>query len=232
MRKAMSRKKKIILLSAAAVLLTAILVGSVIAYFAAKEDKPNLVTVGEDDISVAEEFTPPAQSDEFSYRKLVKIDNTGTVPCYVRVRLEFSDSSVQQFASFSSENQGEKDPTPTDDKFKKAFIPDNTSDKSYYVNDLPDGWVYVWDGNASSYNNPAVTNGYYYYTKPVKPGESTDALLSWVKMNYATTADIKAHDIFVYAESVQTVNANTGNDYSAENGDGWQQAWHDFVGES
>ena len=197
-------------------------VSILLAYFGADDTEPNLVGVGEDEITVTEMFTQPNQEQNFAYRKLVKIDNTGSVPCYIRVRMEFSNSDVQNVASFSAANQGEDDTAPDDDTFKKAIIPNSTTDTTYYVNNLPDGWVYVWEENPQ---DPTVTNGYYYYTEAVPAGESTNALISWVKMNYGDINDIQAHDLYIYAESVQTVDPNSDLAYPD-----WQTAWHNFAG--
>ena len=217
----MTQKTKTLLAIASGVVLLS-LVGTMIAYFAANDKEPNLISVGEDEITVTEAFTVPNQEQNFAYRKLVKIDNTGSVPCYIRVRMEFSNSDVQKVASFSSANQGEDDTAPDDSTFKKAIIPDNTTDTTYYVNNLPDNWVYVWEENPQ---DPTVTNGYYYYTEAVPAGESTNALISWVKMDYAGINNIQAHDLYVYAESVQTVDPNSGTAYPD-----WQTAWHNFAG--
>ena len=43
-------------------------------------------------------------------------------------------------------------------------------------------------------------------------------------MQYGDTADIQAHDVFVYAESVQTVDANTSVPYAD-----WKAAWSSFA---
>ena len=218
----MTQRTKTILAAAAGVCVLA-LVGTALAYFAADDTVPNLVEVGEDVIEVTEIFTPPNQENEFIYRKTVQIQNTGTVPCYVRVRLEMSDSKVQDVASFSAANPGPDDQPPDESTFKSARIPDNTTDTAYYVNGLPEGWVYVWEANADAFD-PPVTQGYYYYETPVQPGKSTDALISWIRMQYGDTADIQAHDVFVYAESVQTVDANTSVPYAD-----WKAAWSSFA---
>ncbi|MCR5109955.1 MAG: hypothetical protein K6B38_03480 [Ruminococcus sp.] len=209
-------KKKKMLLAVSTVLIVTIITGVLIAYFANKDDEPNLITVGEDDIEVTEVFTPPKQTDEFKYRKLVKIKNTGSIPCYVRVRLEFSNSDVEGVASFSAANQGDNDTEPDDNTFKSAQIKKGTN---YYINNLPDGWVYVWE---ESTVDPIVTNGYYYYTKAIDPNEETNALISWIKMDYDSTLP-SAHDVFVYSESVQTVDPNTGTVYTD-----WKAAWNSF----
>lgn len=210
----MTKKKKTVLAAASGVALVA-LVGVLLAYFGANDKEPNLIGVGEDEITVTEVFTQPNQEQEYAYRKLVKIENTGSIPCYVRVRLEFSNSDVQSYASFSAD---ETDP-PADDTFYSA---DPNADNSY-ISHLPEGWEYVKD---QSTDDP--TAGYYYYTSPVAPESSTAALISWVKMEYENETDIQAHDIYVYAESVQTVDPTTGYDYAALT-DGYKTAWTKFT---
>ncbi|MBE6872574.1 MAG: hypothetical protein E7493_01455 [Ruminococcus albus] len=227
----MTKKKKTAAAVSVGVLMLAA-IGAVLAYFGAKDKKPNLVGVGEDKINVSEVFTPPDQTNDFFYRKLVQIDNTGSVPCYVRVRLEMSDSDIQSKASFSADMR-EEAPNVSDDgyddflaTFRKAEVGEDTEDTKYYINDLPEGWVYVREDSPTE---PSVTAGYYYYTKPVEAGESTKELLSWVHMDYSGT-EPAAHDVYVYAESVQTVRASDGTDYTADEQDGWKSAWHDFAG--
>ena len=210
-------KKKKTLLAAGAVTVLVVIAGVLIAYFANKDEEPNLITVGEDEITVTEVFTPPKQEEDYKYRKLVKIENTGSIPCYIRVRLDFSNFAVESAASFSAANQGKDDTAPDNSTFKSAQIKTGTD---YYINNLPEGWVYVWEENTVT---PAVTNGYYYYTEAVAPGEATNALISWIRMNYGT-AEIQAHDVYVYSESVQTVNPNTGTAYAD-----WMTAWNSFA---
>ena len=192
-----SNQKRIAIAGGAAVI--AAVTVSVFAYFAARDEKPNLVGVGEDDISISETFTPPDQTKP--YRKVVRISNTGSVPCYVRTMIEFSDSDSEGRASFSSANADSED-APADDTFYSA-VP---SAADSYTSHLPDGWVY--------------SDGYYYYTNPVEPGKDTSALLAWVKMNYESGAQVTPHDIFVYSESVQTTDPKTGAAYTDYN-DAW-----------
>jgi len=212
------QKKTILAVVSGAVLIS--LVGVLFAYFGANDAEPNLIGIGEDKVTVEETFVPPKQtSDPFAYRKLVKIKNTGTIPCYIRVRLEFSNSEVQNIASFSAENQKVYDIAPDSTAFKSAKIKEGDD---YYINNLPDGWVYVWEKNQQ---DPTVTQGYYYYTKPVASEKETSALISWIRMNYEdSSVQIQAHDVYVYSESVQTVNARTGETYA-----NWKDAWHSFA---
>ncbi len=219
----MTKKKKTVLAIVSGAVLIALFSTS-LAYLGTTDKTPNLVRVGEDEIKVTEEFTVPDQSQEYAYRKLVKIANTGSIPCYVRVRLEFSNSVVEGAASFTAEGQ-DSDTAPENGPgvYKKAAVPDNKTDTDYYVNSLPPDWIYVWEPNSGDFV-PPVTNGYYYYTKPVPPGESTDALISWIRMQYENMDDIQAHDVYVYAESVQTVDANSGEAYAD-----WKSAWNSFA---
>lgn len=217
----MTTKRKRALLAVGALSLAAMGVGILLAYFAGTDDQPNLVGIGEDKIVVTEAFTQPKQMLEpFIYRKLVKIQNTGSVPCYIRVRLDFSNSTVQNAASFSYANADSNTP-PAESTFQSAVIAEGSN---YYIHPdhLPEDWVYVWE---KSPTDPAVTYGYYYYTKPVDPEKSTSALLSWVRMAYEDNADIQAHDLYVYAESVQTVDVGTSTEYAD-----WKDAWHKFAG--
>ncbi|MBQ4464539.1 MAG: hypothetical protein II916_01045 [Oscillospiraceae bacterium] len=205
-----SRKKTALALASGAAVLA--LVGGILAYFGASDQEPNLIGVGKEEIAVTEVFTPPGQTQDYVYRKLVKIGNTGSVPCYIRVRLEFSDSDVQSAASFSADEAD----APADSTFFSADI--HAADA--YISHLPDGWVYVKEQGADD-----PTAGYYYYTSPVAPDSSTAALISWVKMHYGNADAIQAHDVYVYAESVQTVDPNSGAAYAD-----WKAAWKKFTG--
>ena len=217
----MIKKRKSTLIAVGTLSVTALAVGVLLAYFAGKDNEPNLVGIGEDIIEVTEAFTQPKQIlDPFKYKKVVKINNTGSVPCYIRVRLEFSNSTVQNAASFSYANP-DSDTPPADSTFHSAVVAEG-SDYYIYPDHLPEGWVYVWEKSPS---DPEVTYGYFYYTEPVKPEKTTTALLSWVKMNYNDASEIQAHDLYVYAESVQTVDVATGTNYTD-----WKDAWSKFAG--
>ena len=211
----MTQKKKTALAIASGTLLV-LLVGTALAYFGAMDDKPNLIRIGEDEITVTEEFSTPNQ--EAPFRKLVKIENTGSVPCYIRVRMEFSNSDVQNAAFFSAVNT-DSDTPPGEDTYHSAKI---GTDPDFYIHNLPTGWIYVREDDPQK---PDVTSGYYYYKDPVAPGETTNALLSWVRMDYSDPGTMQAYDLYVYSESVQISDPHTGTPYS-----GWVDAWHSFAG--
>ena len=65
------------------------------AYLSHVETKDNLITIGNNDIMIVEDFIPPkAWQPNTAYKKDVKIQNTGTVPCFIRVYAAFSDTDI------------------------------------------------------------------------------------------------------------------------------------------
>lgn len=65
------------------------------AYLSHVETKDNLITIGNNDIMIEEDFIPPkAWQSNTTYKKDVKIRNTGTVPCFIRVYVALSDKDV------------------------------------------------------------------------------------------------------------------------------------------
>ena len=83
-------------------------------------------------------------------------------------------------------------------------------------------------------------NGYFYYTEPVDPNRSTSELIRSVKTDYngdnnndSNIDKIKAYDIIVYSETVQTIGTD-GTDYGATGYSGgthagWYDAWASFL---
>jgi len=56
----------------------------------------NRFVVGENSIVVEEEFNPPKELEPgISFDKKPKVTNTGNLPCFVRMRADFSDSEAQ-----------------------------------------------------------------------------------------------------------------------------------------
>ncbi len=91
------------------------------------------------------------------------------------------------------------------------------------VAEIAPNWVFMGDADSPS-DEDAILGGYYYYTKPLAAGEKTPPLFTYIK---TVTDEVKAFDIQVYAESVQTVDSD-GNDQSAET-DGYKTIWKDFL---
>ena len=136
-------------------------------------------------IVVNETFDPPPDKDPVPFQKKVQIQNTGTMDCYIRVRLEFSSSEIRDISWIS--NDPDKD--NTDAYIKASEFPYST---------LPAGWEY------------RAYDGFYYYKPPVPPEGSTVPLIQWVKTVFPTDSSVDAdgYDIFVYSEAVPAVDAN------------------------
>ena len=65
------------------------------------------------DVMIEEDFTPPKQwQPETTYEKDVKVRNTGSVPCYIRVYAALSDTTIPAHMDFDT-----KDWTQADDGY-------------------------------------------------------------------------------------------------------------------
>ena len=190
--------------SLAAVLAVAVIgIGGTYAYFTYMQSLKNSFTIGTNTITVTEDFEPPKEMEpgENVFKKKVQVENTGTVPCFVRVFMDFSDSSIADISQIS---------------------PDGTDyyAAAEYADHLPDGWVYVLEEEDDS------LGGYYYYTEIVEPGKQTEPLLEKVKTHFDTADQIIDYDIIVYSESVQALDKD-GAEF--EGNDAYRTAWTEFV---
>lgn len=207
----MKRKTKIIAATVSVVCVVFVAVGVVLAYMTDSREKDNSVTVGYDSIEIVEDFSAPAkQSTETAYKKQVQIKNNGSVPCYIRVYADFSDSAVRNSSYFSN----------SDDISADTYFLANrdTTDLNSYVNNLPEGWEFIPDDDSDT-----ALAGYYYYTAPVQPGESTASLFKFIKTSYTDESEIRQYDVTVYAESVQTVLKNGAQP------DDYREVWNEFL---
>ena len=213
----MAHKKKLIIICAC--LLTAVLlsVGVTLAYLGTARKKENKVTVGKGDVTVTESnwVSPQTQHMENSTEKSVAVTNTGTVPCFVRVYMEFSDSEVAGKATVKGADGN--DYSWSDFKSALAGATNTVSSK----------WKYV---DSDTDNN---LNGYFYYTEAVAPDGITAELIKAVNTDYngnndtdSNTDRIRSYDIIVYSETVQTVDTD-GTDYGT--GNDWHTAWGRFL---
>lgn len=157
----------------------ALAVGTASAYLVSARFAENKLGIGSNEIQVQEDFKPPKEMTvgDNAYTKTVAVRNTGTVPCYIRVYVGFSDGEAESRSSLS---------------------PDGGS--SYYSvadyrNHLPAGWTVNGD------------DGYYYYTEVVNPGASTAPLFTNVNTTFESAEAIHQYNIFVYAESVQIIDS-------------------------
>lgn len=221
----LTRNKKLVIICACALGVLLLCVGVTLAYLGAAKKEENKVVVGKGDVSIEESdwSQPSTQSMENTDNKSVDVKNTGTVPCFVRVYMEFSDSEV---ASVASVQGGNDNNYYAWESFKTTL--------ANATNTVSTDWKYV---NSDTTNTKL--NGYFYYTKPVASEASTTELIRSVKTDYngndntdSNIDKIKAYDIIVYSETVQTIGTD-GTDYGATgytstNG-GWYDAWASFL---
>ncbi len=170
------------------------------AYLTDGEDVTNRLTIGENKITITEIFNPPGDltTGDNSFTKSVKITNTGDVDCYIRAFINFSDNDVRKNSTVSADGSS----FYTMEEFTKH---------------LPANWVYV---------DSADLGPYFYYTQPVKVGQTTSELLKTVKTKFADAKDVEPFDIYVYAESVQTLDKN-GEAFTGS--DAWKKAWTEYL---
>ena len=81
-------------------LLLAISVTGVLAYLTSTDTADNTITVGSNEVEIVEEFDPPDEIlPNTSFHKDVKAKNTGDAPCYIRVKVKFTDMDIGQYCT-------------------------------------------------------------------------------------------------------------------------------------
>lgn len=74
------------------------------AYLTGGDEKENTLTPGGNTSQIVEEYSEPAlTAGENIFDKCVTVQNTGDIPCYVRVFLAFSDSAVADCSELSQD---------------------------------------------------------------------------------------------------------------------------------
>ena len=235
----MEKKKKTTILIPLVIIL--ILIGSVLAYLFTSDGADNEIKVTNADVTIDEEFDKSNLKPGYNvYQKTVPITNKGENPCFVRVFMDFSDSSLIGDAAsdvrtyFS--NAKSKPPVP------EADTPHSNIDSTIWKlaaekTWLDENWVYIdYDGSKKYMTNSGLVTetaidslkglgGYYYYKIPVAPDESTSPLISWVMTYFKDAQKIKIYDILVYTETIQTIGID-GTEYTATN---WTDAWKAYL---
>lgn len=119
-----------------AVLLCIASVSVSFALFSSWKTAENNLKVGHNEIEIEEDFVPPSKLEpDTTFKKAVKVSNTGSVPCYIRVFADFSDSEIRDIAKFSADGI--------------SFMP-----AADYQANLPDGWAYDADTCYYYYTSP------------------------------------------------------------------------------
>ena len=183
--------------------------GGTYAYFTYLREMKNRFTVGHNEITVTEEYDPPDEiipGEETSFFKKVQVENTGSVPCYVRVPLEYSESDMKQFCTnVLGENRA-----PAEEWGDR-------------IEEFSDGrWIFG-------------TDGWYYYRDVLEVGERTDRLLEKVEVSVPQELEdrIKEFEILVYGESIQTMinQAREDGKPTAAEADDYREAWEQILKE-
>ena len=183
--------------------------GGTYAYFTYLREMKNRFTIGHNEITVTEEYDPPDEiipGEETSFFKKFQVENTGSVLCYVRVRLDYSDSDMQQFCTnVLGENRA-----PAEEWGDR-------------IEEFSDGrWIFG-------------TDGWYYYRDVLEVGERTDRLLEKVEVSVPQELEdrIKEFEILVYGESIQTMINQAGEDGkpTAAEADDYREAWEQILKE-
>lgn len=232
----MNKKKKIIVICSVAAAAAAISVGVGVslAYLAAYQNVDNTITVGHNTASIQESdwSEPDTLSMHNTLDKTVTIKNASdSVPCFVRVYAEFSDSDIASRALVSNDNRVS---FRTWSQFKEDLTSTNTGN-----------WRYIPDG--ASGEDSKIT-GYFYYIEALPSGGETSPLFTDIKINYVddddnTTSNIDLiHDteMIIYSETVQVKEAGAidsngasvyGYNYDKPAGtdDEWKKAWKSFL---
>lgn len=93
----MNKKNVIFIMIACLIVLTASF-GITYAYLISSDSEINEFVVGENTIKVVEEFDPPEKLEPGTkFVKKPQVQNTGNLPCFVRMRADFSDSTAKEF---------------------------------------------------------------------------------------------------------------------------------------
>ena len=172
----MNAKKKILSIALAASLAAVAVVSSSLAYFTDTDQKDNVFTVGNVDITLTEEKWDTEGKEEAkdmypgeAVAKDPTVTNDGANPAFVRIKVEWPESPKVSYRT------------------------------DYVPNKLGEGWV--------------EADGYFYYTKPLEVGKTTDALFDQIVLSTDTTNGYDgSYDIVVTAEAVQAQGAKPSYD--------------------
>lgn len=171
-------KRKILALTLCVAMLAIAIVGGSLAYFSDNDAKTNTFTVGNVSIVLNEP----------------NWDRTG---------------AAEAFDVYPGEALA-KDPTVTNDGKNPCFVRISVTNLDQFAAEFSGAQIiYRTDyvDNALGQNWVAGTDGYFYYSKVLQPGETTDALFDQIVIPKELTNDAAAKDIVVTAYAVQAQGA-------------------------
>ena len=171
-------KKKLVAILVCVAMLAVAAVSGTLAYFTDDDQKSNVFTVGNVDITLTEpkwdEVGSKEAEDVYPGEPLAKdptVTNVGKNPCSVRIKVE----NLEQFVAKYGQN---------------AMIKFRTA---YQDGKLGENWVEY--------------EGYFYYTKVLQPGESTTALFDQIVIPFELTNNETTLNIVVSAFAAQAQGA-------------------------
>ncbi len=103
-------RKLFLLLTSICTLLIISFTGVTLAYFTDQSHLINATKVGQNISSIKETFPTPQPiipEQEQTYKKVVAVTNSDSVPCYIRVSVAFSNEEIGQAVSFLNLNQAD-----------------------------------------------------------------------------------------------------------------------------
>lgn len=172
-------KKKILAMVLCVAMLAIAIVGGTLAYFTDEDAKTNTFTVGNVSIVLNEP----------------KWDTTG---------------AAEAFDVYPGEPLA-KDPTVTNDGANPCFVRISVSELEQFVEKYGEDAkiTYRTDYVEGALGTDWVlhTDGYFYYTKVLQPGETTDALFDQIVIPFALKNSETTKDIVVTAYAVQAQGA-------------------------
>lgn len=242
-----SDKIKIICGISAAVLMCSVSIGISLAYLSDRESRDNNIVVGHGDASIIEEKSEPTELSMLNepLKKEYSVSNDSTVVSFARLYAEFSNSKVAEHIQVNYRDENGETRTVLWNDFK-AGLAKNEGEEGYISSD----WRYIVNDSNDELNE------YFYYTKPLMPGESTPPLITDVILDYRRFNDesvviddsnidrISNISKVVYAELVQTTETGEkdgkyGYDYASVPTDpddpdspvsvNWKEAWVSFL---
>jgi len=121
-------KKRILLIAIACLLMLGASFGVTYAYLISDDTKVNAFTVGETDIEVEEKYDPPKELEPgIHITKEPWVRNTGNLPCFVRMRADFSDSKAKDFCLPLNISEDWEEGTDGYYYYKKLLAPGETT---------------------------------------------------------------------------------------------------------
>ena len=175
------------------------------SYLTDNETHSNAISVGDVRFDLIDEYPEPPEPDlNEQFVKRIAITNTGDIPCFVRIFVEFSNNKVSQYASVTADGT-------------------NYYTWADFKNHLPANWVYI---PYEETGDNAKIGGYFYYTEPLPVGETTSYLTQGFKVTFPKQKEVLPYEINVYAEALQTLNHNAV-EYTGTSA--YRDAWLEFI---